>query len=503
MKTKRFLTIFLIIFAALALLLTPLVWIVTPGLRTPLVVPSPDYWPTDGWQSRTPEELGFNSNDLAEALLSLQENESGIDSLLIIHDGYVVLDADFAPYDGTFPHDMASVTKSVMATLIAIAAGQGYLDLDQPVVSFFQDRTIANLDERKQRMTVRHLLSMRSGMKSLCIDGDEAELQAMRANTDWVQAALDRPMAAEPGTEFCYDSPGFHILSAILQEATGMTPLDFARQDLFEPLGIHAASWEVDLQGLSRGWGDLHLLPVDAARLGFLYLHRGEWNGQQIIPESWVLEAVHPYSTFVEPYFGYGYGWWVSLEGYEASGRGGQYIGVVASRNTLIVTTGSNLDYAEISSWLNPILIRLKDSLPANPQGQAALTAVLEAIQHEDFVSAPTPEIARVVSGRTYICENNVAAIQSLRFNFDDPAQVDLDLNLGGVNMSIPIRMGGKYSLSPEGSTFRGWWEDTRAFHFTVFDVGVISRQVMFVGNDLEITIPEAGLTIKCQTQNP
>ncbi len=102
----------------------------------------------------------------------------------------------------------------------------------------------------------------------------------MRSQPDWVQAALDRKMTSQPGTQFCYDSPGMHLLSAILQEATGMTELDFARQYLFEPLGIQDVAWESDPQGYSHGWGDLHLKPQDAAKLGLFWLQQGKWEGQ-------------------------------------------------------------------------------------------------------------------------------------------------------------------------------------------------------------------------------
>ena len=200
MKVKRIIIIGLLAIAALVLVrVGALAWLLTAGLRAPAEVPAPDYWPTNGWRTSTPEEQGFDSAKLAKGIQSLQEEQVEIDSLLIIRNGYVVLDAHFDPYDGTFPHDLASVTKSVMTTLIAIAAEQGKLDLDQPVVSYFPERTIANLDERKARMTVRHLARMVNGMESGCYEGDEPTLDAMRGQPDWVQAALDRPMVAEPG----------------------------------------------------------------------------------------------------------------------------------------------------------------------------------------------------------------------------------------------------------------------------------------------------------------
>ena len=116
----------------------------------------------------------------------------------------------------------------------------------------------------------------------------------MIGQPDWVQAALDRPMVWRTGdSQFCYDSPGMHLLSAILQEATGMTALEFARQNLFEPLGIQEVIWDVDPQGYTRGWGDLHLTAGDAAKIGYLWLHQGMWDGKQIVPTEWVEQAPH------------------------------------------------------------------------------------------------------------------------------------------------------------------------------------------------------------------
>ncbi len=506
MKTRRIIVISVLGIVALLLVrLAPLAWLFTSGLREPVAVPAPEYWPTDGWQSRTPEEMGFDSARLAEGLLELQANGSGIDSLLIIRNGYVVLDAHFAPYDGSFPHDLASVTKSVTTTLVAIATEQGYIDLDRTVISYFPDRTILNLDERKQQMTVRNLVESRNGMESGCYEGDEPTLDTMRARPDWVQAALDRPMVAEPGAEFCYDSPGFHILSAILQETTGMTELEFARQNLFEPLGIHAVVWETDPQGYTHGWGDLHLLPEDAAKFGYLFLHRGEWDGRQIVPQAWVLEAVRAHSRFVGNDYGYGYGWWVSPVDYCATGRGGQNVRVLASRDTLIVATGGGFEFPEAEEFLIPALVGLKDSRPANPEGEAALAAALAEISHDPSVT-PTiasPDLARAVSGMTYLCKSNPANIENLNLDFDDPAQAVLSFRMGGVDTTWPIGLDWTYRFAQDGTAARGGWMDENMFQFVVFDIGVLTRQAIFNGNSIQLVLPEAGMTIACRAQNP
>src|SRR5512134_2292799 len=123
-------------------------------------VRAPDYWPTTGWRSSTPETQGIDSDKLAELMLAIREKNIQVHSLLIIRNGYVVADATFYPYDGQTVHNVASVTKSLMTTLIGIAVDQGKLKLNDKMVSFFPDRSIANLDQGKQAITVGHLASM-------------------------------------------------------------------------------------------------------------------------------------------------------------------------------------------------------------------------------------------------------------------------------------------------------------------------------------------------------
>ena len=503
MKTGQVIKISLLAVALLVLIgIAPLVWLFTAGLRTPVQVPAPEYWPTNGWRTSSPEEQGFDSAKLVEGLQDIQEREINVDSLLIIRNGYVILDAHFDPYDGSFPHDLGSVTKSVMTTLVAIAADQGKLDLDAPVVSFFPDRTIANLDDRKARLTVRHLTRMVGGLKTYC-DDDQATIAEMTSKPDYVQAALDRPMISEPGAEFCYESPGMHLLSAILQEATGMTALDFARQNLFEPLGIHEETWEFDPQGYTRGWGDLHLLPEDAAKIGYLWLHRGNWNGRQIVSEAWVLDSVKAHKMFVGDDIGYGNGWWISPANYYASGRGGQKIHVIAMRNTVVVTAGANFEYDDIGEWLEPLLVRAKNPLSANPQGQAALDAALAAAQGPAASRSDTmPDAAREISGKTFQCEDNVVDLKTMRVDFNDPEVATLSLDLVDTDYLWPIGLDGHYRISPEGAGMRGYWKDSRTFLLETFDIGVVNRQMEIDGNSLHFSLPDAGLTVTCKVED-
>ena len=357
------------------------------------------------WPSSTPEEQGFDSVKLADALLTMRERSVDIHSLLMVRHGSVFLDASFYPYDGTTVHEVASVTKSVMTTLVGIAADQGKLDLDAPMLSFFPDREVAHVDARKQRITVRHLASMSSGLECTAAN-DEQTLKEMRAAPDMVQFTLDRRMAAEPGSTFVYCSPGMHVLSAIVQKATGMTALEFGRENLFEPLGIRDVLWNVDAQGYNWGWSNLYLHPQDMAKLGQLWLQQGRWEGRQIVSPSWVAASVASQRDVPGGDDDYGYGWWLSSgdpSSFYAMGRGGQRIVVVPAWDLVVVTTGGGLDWDEIEPLLTAAVVDMEQPLPADPTGTAKLGDAVAAVAAvPEPKPVPTlPATAREISGRT------------------------------------------------------------------------------------------------------
>jgi CubicO group peptidase (beta-lactamase class C family) len=471
-------------------------------------VSAPDYWPTTGWQSSTPESQGIDSDKLAELLLAIQEKNIQVHSLLIIRNGYVVADATFYPYDGQTPHNVASVTKSLMTTLIGIAVDQGKLSLNDKMVSFFPDHSIANLDQRKEKITVRHLASMSSGLDCTA-EQDELTLREMVASPDWVQFTLDRKVAWEPGEQFVYCSPAIHLLSPILQKATGMTTLDFARQNLFDPLGFGEVMWPRDPQGYYDGWADVSLHPYDMAKLGFLFLHNGQWDGQQIISRQWVAESTKTQMMAGEDL--YGYGWWIEAEvkGARADGRGGQYIFVLPQWNMIVVTTGGGFDMDEIAEPLVASFSDFENPLPANPEGVARLEAAVETVAAppERTTVAPLPDVARLISGQTYIFEPNPAQLDSITMEFDSSAEAQfLAVSNGRVVSSGPVGLDGIYRFSPgpDGRPLahRGAWIDAQTF-FLEYD-GITNNdhslfQFRFDGDQVEVTVRETAHSVSAE----
>lgn len=484
-------TILIVVAAAAVLALAAflLIPLITPSAPPPPVW-TPDYWPTDEWRTSSPEEQGFDSAALAEHLLKLRADGAAIDSLLIIRNGRIILDAYFDPYDGSFGHDMASVTKSFTTTLMGIAAERGLVDLDAPMLSYFPDRTIQNVDSRKQAITLRHLAGMSNGMESGCLSGDMATLDEMHATPDWMQTALDRPMARDPGKAFCYDSPGMHILSGVLQEVTGMTEEEFARQNLFEPLGIHEWVWESDPQGYTIGSGDLDLLPRDAAKLGYLWLSGGIWEGRQIVPAEWVKAAVTS-NLHADGDDDYGYGWWVSKDSYWALGRGGQHVKVYPAYNAIFVVTAAELNFDQLEPMIGA---SFKDGhLPANPQGVTALEAAVRSIAQpvEPFPSGPLPALAASVSGTRYEFGDDDAAkldLTALTFIFDDESDATLIMQHRVGEETWPVGLQGAFRFTEDGQAVRGYWSDESTFVLNIFDIGQQTYFARFEGSQLTLT---------------
>ncbi|HYX69612.1 MAG TPA: serine hydrolase [Terriglobales bacterium] len=465
------------------------------------------YWPTQGWRSSTPEAQGMDSEALAQAFDYVRQHQIPIHSLLIVRNGYVVLDAYFYPFQEGQVHDGASMTKSITSTLIGIAIGEHKLkSVRQPVLSAFPERNIGNRDPRKDRMTIEHLLTMTSGL-DCHVEHAEITLRQMDQSKDWVQFMLDLPMVAEPGSKFEYCSGGMHLLSGVISQTTGNSALEFARRELFQPLGIEDVIWPSDPQGVSRGWGDLHLQPRDMAKIGYLWLNQGRWEGRQIIPTEWMQAATQAHS---HPNFGsgeYGYGFWVYPQRdpfiYEALGRGGQRISVVPAKNLVVVFTGGEFEPGDIGKFIGES-IKSDQRLPENAAGVARLAATVRAAAAPPTATpppaAPATSISQTISGRNYMVEANPLGLKSLSLTFSGPAEAIARLEfVDGRVEQRPLGLDGVPRLSPSGRfglpvALQGRWESSSTFVFDYDEVANINCyrfRLTFAGNDVSIDLSE------------
>ena len=340
-----------------------------------------DYWPTDGWLNSTPEEQGMDPSRLQGMIDYIEDNSLAIHSVVVIRNGYKVLEEYLGVvYDQDSTHLLYSVTKSFTSALVGIAIDQGYIDnVSVPMLSFFPDYEITNVDARRERITIEHLLTMRSGMfwdeNSAPYSSPENGIYHINTG-DGVEFMLNSDMVAEPGTLWHYNTGASHLLSAIVQVATGMTTLEFAEANLFEPLGISPAYWSRDMAGWYKGGFDLRMNTRNMAKFGYLYLNNGTWDGEQIISEDWVETSASSITTFDE-WGGYGYQWWTTPElgMYSARGLYGQYIFVIPEHDIVVAFT-SGMSTNQI--WPHQNLVANYVSLQENTQSdQEIMNSIL------------------------------------------------------------------------------------------------------------------------------
>ena len=443
-------------------------------------------WPAHEWLVSSPEEQGMSSERLARLVEFGGFND--MDSVLVTRHGRIVLEATYAPFRPGLKHRAYSVTKSVSSTLIGIALKEGKLDsIDRRVVDFFPERTIANLDDNKRAITIRHLLDMTSGLDwTEGLSGVPRSYLDMERSPDWQQFILDRPMAAAPGTVFNYNTGNSHLLSAILTKATGRSAIDYAGETLFAPLGIEDVLWRADPQGISGGGNGLYLRPRDMAKIGYLYLRGGTWEGRQILPASWI-EAVRGANVDMREAWArdlrYGSQFWVmpARDAYLAVGYHRQLVVVMPKLDIVAVATGSarfptpngrptvpRYGFETLVSYLAGA-VTADAPLPANAGATAELARLIqEAATERPAPVGEQPATAKVISGKTWRFADNGLRVKSVTFRLDD-AQPSFEFEAetgppgapaqrfgGPIGFDGHYRVGGRMPSGP--SAVRGTW---------------------------------------------
>ena len=336
----------------------------TYGYSVSQVAADRDYWPTDEWQTSTLEEQGMKPAILNEMMTQIEANQLLIDSLLIVRNGYLVWEEyPSTTYDQDSRHIIHSCTKSYTSALVGIAIEEGYIDgVDEKLVDLLPNRTYANYDERIEDITLEHLLMMTSGFE--WDEWTEPYYSSLNSHyqywfaSDSVQYVLDLPLSDDI---WVYNSGNSHLLSAIVSENTGVSLLDYAEDKLFTPLGISLSDvlWPRDNQGIYRGSGGVEMFPRDIAKFGYLYLNNGTWDGEQIVPSTWVQTSSETLTTFDE-YSGYSYQWWTypteTANVYSANGYDGQNIFVIPSLDMVVVFTSRTPTYPQLSILFDYII---------------------------------------------------------------------------------------------------------------------------------------------------
>jgi CubicO group peptidase (beta-lactamase class C family) len=265
-------------------------------------------------------------------------------SLLISQNGELILERYYHGRTANQPANLKSASKSILSALIGIAIDKGYISsVDQPLSDFFPEYLGTELEDVVADITVENLLTMQAGLAST--SGRNYGRWVVRQ--DWVEGALAMPMVAEPGTDMIYSTGSTHLLSAILERASGMNSKAFAQRYLADPLGFRMAYWSQDPKGIYFGGNDMEMRPRDMLAIGELFINGGQYNGEQLISRSWVADSMmaRAESPRGEGRY-YGYGWWLrDMAGLQvplAWGYGGQLMFILPEFDMVVVATSDS-----------------------------------------------------------------------------------------------------------------------------------------------------------------
>lgn len=331
---------------------------VLPGCRDASVASSQARAEIEGLPFSTPEEQGMDGAALGALAGKVRDGTYGsTHALLVVRDGHLVFEEYFGRWNADRLHEMQSVSKSVVSMAVGIALERGELDsLEQRVVDFFPDLEIENRNAWKEAIDIGDILRMSTGTAYEEGYRGSPHYQLNRMSRGWTKFWLDQEMVAEPTTVWRYDSGGVIALSEIFRRTTGMHVDDYAREHIFDPLGIERYEWERNAEGHPHAGGGLHLRARDLAKLGVTMLQDGVWRGRQVVPADWVERSTQTkfrFSDGAAPFVGYAYLWWVfapdpAVEGgspiVAGTGLGGQYVFLVPDHDMVVVAVGWSLD---------------------------------------------------------------------------------------------------------------------------------------------------------------
>ena len=322
---------------------------------------------TADWNFSDPESQNMDPQILEAGAAELA-SEPYLYSLVIVRNDAIVFERYFNGSASNKSNNIHSASKSIISALVGIAIDEGFIDsVDQKVSDIIPEYFSAN--DANRDTSLHNLLTMSAGIRWR----EDSTEYRIEIEEDWVQAILDLEQEDLPGEQFKYSTGLSHVMSAVLTEATGTSVCQFAHQMLFDPLQITAEHWGRDPQMINCGGFNLYMTPREMAKFGLLILNRGDWHGNQLVPEAFLEQSVQaqmvsvPSGTYPGYDYDYGYYWWlVQILGhpvYIAWGFGGQYICIIEDLDLVIVTTsdtyfndtGQEIDIVEfIQNYIIP-----------------------------------------------------------------------------------------------------------------------------------------------------
>ena len=314
--------------------------------------PGEDVFVPYQWETASPASVGM-SRQLLDSAFIVASGKEYIDALLVIKDGKIVGEQYYNGFTQDHPHNVMSVSKSMLSAIAGVALQKGYIDgLESKMMDYFPDYVYEGIDPRKFDITIQHLLNMRMGIEGEASDNYGVYMELYNSD-NWIKETIEYPLIYDPGERMRYNTFITHILSGVITEATGMSTHEFAFNNLFKPMGIDVDFWEQDPQGIYFGGNSMQITPREMAAFGYMYLNDGMLNGKQIIPRDWVLFSRSPSTDMAHPNewgglknYNYANLWWLGqfnlYDCFMAIGYGGQFIFVFPVADLVVVSTAEN-----------------------------------------------------------------------------------------------------------------------------------------------------------------
>lgn len=388
--------------------------------------------PADALPRSTPEAEGVSPDSIAHFLDAVERSNNEFHSFMMLRHGKVIAEGWWNPYRPDLRHTMYSVSKSFTATAIGFAVSEKRLTVEDKVVLFFPTEVPANISPYMAELRVRDLLSMSAGQEP------DPTSAIVPKDSNWVKAFLSTPILHKPGTKFLYNSMCTYMLSAIVQKVTGEKVVDYLTPRLFTPLGIVGMDWETDPRGTNVGGWGLRIKTEDMAKFGQLFLQKGQWQGQQVLPADWV-EAASTLKIIQHPELpeekrassdweqGYCYQMWrCRHNAYRGDGAFGQFIIVMPDQDAVIVVTSETANMQDELDLIwkhllpgiaqGPLPMRKRTGMPLRQQ-----LASLALPRPEKGMGDPVATKLRI-SDKTFSLVANELSAQSASFLFKEKA---------------------------------------------------------------------------------
>ena len=449
----------------------------------------------------TPESQGISSAGIEALLDEAEAKQYGLHGIMILRHGHVVAEGWWTPYAATEPHMLFSLSKSFTSTAIGLLQAEGRINIHDNVLKYFAENAPADISENLKNMRIRDLLMMSTGQHKEDVD----KINVNEADMSGTKQFLAAPVKQKPGTLFYYNSPATFMLSAIVQKVTGQTVRDYLTPRLFEPLGIPTPEWDLTPQGFNQGASGLHLRTEDIAKFGQLFLQRGEWNGQRLLPAEWVDQASarqvsngsNPTSDWDQ---GYGFQFWRCIPGfYRADGAFGQYAIVMPQHDTVVAINSGTRDMGGIMKMIwAKLLPELRAA--AIPENDGALTSLqnrLASLSMPVTKGAATSPLAAIISGRKYTFDKNDATLESSSLEFAADGTATIKARLFGRDESVTAGHGqwvrGTFPLTPGSKqpvAVSGAWtaDDTYTVQLAQYRSPFIATyRLKFTGDELTV----------------